>query len=529
MLKTAQMETTNNANQSGKITSGQHKSFWVASTDTQNFPTLTQNLETDVLVIGGGIAGLTTAYLLAKSGRQVVLVEDGQLGSGESGRTTAHLTAALDDRYYYIENVFGEKAAGLAAESHTAAIETIEEIVASENIDCHLRRVTGYLFSHPSDKPSHLEKEFAATQRAGLDTNLRQGIPGLNNGLRCIEFPNQGQFHIMKYLRGLARAISAAGGQIFTGTHATDIDSSGAKCNGYQVKAKHIVVATNSPVNDLVTMHTKQHPYRTYVIAGKVKKGTLPYALWWDTGDVQSKWVSEPYHYVRLEQYDEQYDLLIAGGEDHKTGQSAAEDIAEPQRYERLEAWTRAHFPDLEQIDYRWSGQVLEPVDSLGFMGKNPGDDNIYIITGDSGNGMTHTTIGALIITDLINGVKNKWADLYDPARITFRTAGDFLSEAGNMAAQYRDWVLPSDIKDADSLHPGEGGIITSGLRKLAVYRDDAGKLQAFSAVCPHLGCIVRWNKDEKSFDCPCHGSRFTCDGTVINGPALTNLDKTDL
>jgi glycine/D-amino acid oxidase-like deaminating enzyme/nitrite reductase/ring-hydroxylating ferredoxin subunit len=524
------MTTGNSNNTSGDITSGRHQSFWTESVEMPTFSKLTQDIQTDILIIGGGIAGLTTAYLLAKSGKKTTLVEDGQLASGESGRTTAHLTAALDDRYYYLENVFGEKAAALAAKSHSAAIDMIENIVSAEQIDCHFKRVTGYLFSHPSDKPSHLEKEFNATQKAGLKTNLREGVPNLqHNNYRCLEFPNQGQFHITKYLSGLAKSITALGGEIFTNSHATDISKSGAKVNGHTINARHIVVATNSPVNDIVTMHTKQHAYRTYVIALKVKKGMLPYSLWWDTGDAKSKWISEPYHYVRIEQYNEQYDLLILGGEDHKTGQADAEDIPEQQRYSRLESWGRQHFANLGEVAYKWSGQVLEPVDSLGFMGKNPGDDNIYIITGDSGNGMTHTTIGAMIISDLVNGIENRWADLYSPSRITFRTTGDFLTEAGNMAAQYRDWVLPSDIKDAETLGNGEGGIITSGFRKLAVYRDDSGNLQTFSAVCPHLGCIVGWNKDEKSFDCPCHGSRFTCDGTVINGPAIENLSKSDL
>ena len=523
------MKTTNHETATGDITSGTHESYWVASAKMQTFKPLSSAIETDVLIIGGGIAGLTTAYLLSKGGRQVTLIEDGQLGSGESGRTTAHLTAALDDRYYYLENVFGEKAAALAAESHTAAVDKIEQIVAAEKIDCHFRRVPGYLFSHPSDEPENLEKESEATQKAGLKTNLRDAVPGLKGAGRCLEFPNQGQFHLMKYLAGLAGAIVAAGGEIYTETHATDINRDGAKANGYTIKANSIVVATNSPINDLVTMHTKQHAYRTYVIAGKVAKGKLPPALWWDTGNAKSKWVSEPYHYARLEQLDDQHDLLIVGGEDHKTGQAEAEDITEAARYERLETWARKYFPELLGIEYRWSGQVLEPVDSLGFMGKNPGDENIYIITGDSGNGMTHTTIGAMIINDLINGAENRWADLYSPARITLGTTGDYLSEVGNMAAQYSDWILPSHVKDADALRNGKGGIVSSGLRKLAVYRDEEGVLHSYSAVCPHLGCIVRWNADEKSFDCPCHGSRFTCGGVVINGPAMVNLRHADI
>lgn len=520
------MMKTPNKSDHGSITSGEKLPFWIDSAPLLAYGKLQNDIETEVLVIGGGIAGLTTAYLLSRSGKQVTLVEDGLLGSGETGRTTAHLTCALDDRYYYLEETFGAESAKLAAESHQAAIRLIEEIVQHENIDCSFRPVDGYLFSHPSDDPENLEKELDATQKTNLETAMVNSTPGIANGnsLRSIHFPNQAQFHILYYLEGLAQAIVRNGGFIYTETQAENITREGAKANGHQISARHIVVATNSPINDMVTMHTKQHAYRTYVIGCKVKKGTLPYALWWDTGDNRSRWVAKPYHYVRLEPFDENYDLLISGGEDHKTGQADAENIPETQRYELLENWTKQHFPEAGDISYRWSGQVMEPIDGLGYMGKNPGDDNIYIITGDSGNGMTHTTIGAMIINDSIQGIENKWEKLYDPSRITLKATVDYLKEVGNMAAQYADWITPSDVKSMDELRPGEGGVLTSGVKKIALYRDHEKHLHAYSAVCPHLGCIVQWNNDEKTFDCPCHGSRFSCDGNVINGPAQSGL-----
>jgi len=511
------------------ITSGENVSFWVDSTPIISFNKPNQDITTEVLIIGGGIAGLTTAYKLLKAGKKVVLVEDGFIGSGESGRTTAHLTSSLDDRYYFLADTFGEENAKLAAESHAAAIDEIEKIVTTLNIDCSFKRVNGYLFLHPTDKEENLNKEFEATQKAGLRTSILKGIPCLANGenQRCLAFSNQAQFHILHYLKGLADAIISLGGIIYTETHAENITKKGAEVNGYTFSADHIVVATNTPINDTLTMHTKQHAYRSYVIGGKVPKGQLPYSLWWDTGDQESKWVSQPYHYVRVESFDDKYDLLIAGGEDHKTGQEDEEDITQSERYDRLEAWTRNYFPMLENdLTYRWSGQVMEPVDSLGFMGKNPGDDNIYIITGDSGNGMTHTTIGAMIICDSIMGIKNKWEDLYSPSRITLKTVGDFVKEAGNMASQYLDWIKGSDLKNTADLPAGEGAVLSSGLKKIAVYRDYDNTLKAFSAVCPHLGCIVQWNDDEKSFDCPCHGSRFDTEGTVMNGPSATDLPK---
>lgn len=507
-------------------TSGNNLSFWLDQQQIIAYEALSESIQTEVLIIGGGIAGLTTAYLLLQSGKKVTVIEDGFIGSGESGRTTAHLSCALDDRYYFLEETFGKQSAALAAESHMAAIKMIADIVKNGNIDCNFKWVDGYLFLDPTDQNENLLRELTASQAAGINTMLVHGTPGLSDALTSIQFPQQAQFHIIKYLRGLCSSIVAMGGKIYTETRGEQITKYGATGNGFDIKADHIVVATNTPVNDVLTMHTKQAAYRTYVIAAKVRKGALPDALWWDTGNADSRWVSQPYHYVRLEEFDDDYDLLISGGEDHKTGQADEEHIPEQDRYFNLENWTRTQFPAMQNIAYYWSGQVMKPVDSLGFMGKNPGDDNIYIITGDSGNGMTHTTIGAMIINDLINGVVSPWQDLYSPSRITLNTAKDFVSEAANMAAQYFDWFSPADFENAEALQKGQGGIIKSGLSKIAVYRDEDSILHTYCAECPHLGCIVNWNDDEKSFDCPCHGSRFSCNGTVINGPSKKDLKK---
>ena len=513
----------------GTVTSGKNVSCWFTSDiKPLAFEKLNENIDTDILVIGGGIAGLTTAYCLAKEGKKVVLVEDGFIGSGETGRTTAHLTCALDDHYFELEKTFSKATAKLAAESHMAAIDWIENTVKHHEIDCHFKRVNGYLFLHPSDTKETLEKEFEATKRVGVSTEMLNSVPSVADVevQESIKFSNQAQFHILLYLNGLADAFIKLGGKIYTETRAADITDKGTTANGFDVKANHIVVATNTPINDWVTMHTKQWPYRTYAIAVKVAKGRLPYSLWWDTGDLNSKWIIKPYHYVRLEEFDEAYDLLIAGGEDHRTGQADEENIKEEERYALLEIWTRKHFPDIENVVFKWSGQVIEPLDSLAYLGKNPGDDNIYIITGDSGNGMTHGTLGGMIITDLITGKENPWTEIYSPSRITLNTTGDYLSEVGNMVAQFADWFTPENIKEVTDLKLDEGGIITSGLKKVAVYRDKYNILHSSSAVCPHLGGILQWNADEKTFDCPLHGSRFTTDGKVINGPASSDLDK---
>jgi len=516
-------------NENGKITSGEHLPVWFSSpVPNMDYGKLDHNIDTDILVIGGGIAGLTTAYCLAKEGRKVVLVEDGFIGSGETGRTTAHLTCALDDRYYELEKKFDVQTSKLAAESHSAAIAWIKETVKQNNIECHFKTVDGYLFLDPTDKKENLQLELEATQRAGLKTELLKQVPSLQAepGKSCIRFPQQGQFHILLYLKGLADAFIKAGGKIFTESKAENISKEGATANEFTIKANHIVVATNTPVNDWVVMHTKQWPYRTYVIAATVPKGKLPYALWWDTGNQDSKWITKPYHYVRLEEYNDEYDVLISGGEDHRTGQADTEQINEEDRYIALDAWTRLHFPDIGSILYQWSGQVMEPIDSLAYIGKNPGDDNIYIITGDSGNGMTHGTLGGLIIKDIITGKENPWIDMYNPSRISLNAAGDYVHETVNMLAQYTDWLTPEEIKQTDEIAPGQGGIISSEMKKLAVYRDEENHLHICSAVCPHLGAILQWNADERTFDCPLHGSRYTKLGKLINGPAISDLKE---
>jgi nitrite reductase/ring-hydroxylating ferredoxin subunit len=268
-------------------------------------------------------------------------------------------------------------------------------------------------------------------------------------------------------------------------------------------------------------MHTKQAPYRTFVVAGLIPKGAVPRILFWDTLD--------PYHYIRTQPRDGDpaNDWLIVGGEDHKTGHH--DDASE--RFARLEAWTRERFP-VTTFELRWSGQVLEPVDYMGFIGRDPTQENVYIATGDSGQGMTHGTIAGILISDLILGRANPWEKLYDPGRktLSFDSAKMFLEENLDVAAKLTE-LLPigGDVPGAEEIPAGEGAILQRGMKKIAAYRDEGGQLHQCLANCTHLGCIVHWNSEEKSWDCPCHGSRFSPTGEqVLNGPALTGLKPLD-
>jgi glycine/D-amino acid oxidase-like deaminating enzyme/nitrite reductase/ring-hydroxylating ferredoxin subunit len=501
-------------------------SVWMDTAEVPVESPLTERITADVCIVGAGIAGMSTAYLLAREGKSVVVLDDGPIGGGMTQRTTAHLVNALDDRFFELERLHGEEGARFAAESHTAAINAIEAIVAQESIECEFERLDGYLFVPPHDSKKILDDELAAVHRAGLtDVEKVERVPwdSYDTG-PALRFPNQAQFHPLKYLAGLAKAIKEKGGRIYTQTHAKEIEG-GKKARveavgGGVVTADAVVVATNTPINDLIAIHTKQAPYQTYVIGARIPRGSVKRALYWDTPD--------PYHYIRIESVGkgaDAHDVLIVGGEDHKTGQK--DDAGK--RFAALERWTRRRFPMVESIEYRWSGEVMEPVDGLAFIGRNPMDsDNVFMATGDSGNGMTHGTIAGILLTDLILERKNEWESLYDPSRITLRALPEFAKENLNVAVQYTDLILAGDVESVDEIKPNSGAVISRGLSKVAVYRDGDGVIHERSAVCRHLGCIVNWNSLEISWDCPCHGSRYDALGHVIQGPANSDLAEVD-
>jgi glycine/D-amino acid oxidase-like deaminating enzyme/nitrite reductase/ring-hydroxylating ferredoxin subunit len=487
-----------------------------------DFHPLGHDIEVDVCVIGAGIAGLTTAYLLLKEGKSVIVIDrEARLGLHETGLTSAQLSNAFDDRYFEVQRIHGNEGARLIAESHTEAINEIENIIKAENIDCDFQRLSGYLFCGPEHDLEYLKKEIQATREAGLqDVELLSRAPThLFDTGECIHFPNQGQFHPVKYIAGLAKAILKAGGHIYTETQASEVKS-GDTCvvktdTDREIICKSVVAATNVPFLDRVVMHTKQAPYRTYIVCVELPKGSMQPMHIWDTSD--------PYHYIRLIQDPSwKSDILLVGGEDHRVGQEEDPES----RYANIKNWIRDRL-DIEPLMVsQWSGQVIEPFDYVAYIGKNPGDKNVYIITGDSGQGLTHSTIGGMIIRDLIMGRENAWAKLYDPSRKSLKAISEYMRENMKSTAPYRDWLSAGDVDAIEKIPLGEGAIVRDGVKKLAVYRDQYGHPSIFSAKCPHLGCVVRWNSSEKTWDCPCHGSRFHCQGEVINGPAPRGLDR---
>lgn len=493
--------------------------IWTADTRMPDYPPLQEDARADVCVVGAGIAGLSSAYLLSREGLSVIVLDDGPVAGGNTQMTTAHLSNVIDDRYEVVERLHGEEGARLTAASHSAAIDRIETIVRTERIDCDFIRLDGYLFLPPDGDQTLLDRELAAARRSGLDVARVSRAPfGPFDTGPCLRFPRQGQIHPLKYLAGVARALTAAGGRIFCATHADRIeggDTARVQAAGHEVVARAVVVATNTPINDRLVIHTKQTAHITYAIGARVPRGSVPSALCWDTED--------PYHYLRQAPHpvDAAQEILIVGGEDHKTGRSG--DALS--RHHRLEEWARVRFPQMGAVEFAWSGQVMETIDGLAFIGRNPADStNVFIATGDSGMGMTHGTIAGILLTDLIMERGNPWTVLYDPSRKTLRAAGTFAKETLDMAARYAGWAAPGDAASVEEVAPGSGAVIWRGLSRVAAYRDGEGVLHERSAVCPHLGCVVQWNASAKTWDCPCHGSRFDCRGDVINGPANTPL-----
>ncbi|KLJ01664.1 FAD-dependent oxidoreductase [Luteimonas sp. FCS-9] len=464
--------------------------------------------EQDVVVVGAGVAGLTAAVQLARAGRDVLIVERDDVGAGETLRTTAHLASALDDRFFNLARHHGEAGARLAAASHAAAIDWIEAM-ARDGIDCDFRRVSGYLFPHDEDV-SDIEREYDAARQAGLDVERLPGLDALPAlGGPVLRFAGQARVDIGRYMQGLAEEARVAGCRF----HRAEVDrvEGGDRptltLGERTLQARAVVVATNVPFHPTGATFHKQAPYRSFVVAGEIAADAVPDGLYWDDAD--------PYHYVRLHARRDGTWMLIVGGADHKTGQDD-----DPEVYARLQAWARARFPGLGTFTHAWSGQVLEPADGLAFLGADPANENVYLVTGDSGNGITHGTLGGLLIADLIQGRDNPWIELYDPGRKPFRSGGAWMRENANAALQFRDWIKPADAAAPDDIARGTGAVLRRGLRRVAVYRAGDDSLHAHDARCPHMGCVVRWSTEEKSWDCPCHGSRFDArTGAILNGP----------
>jgi glycine/D-amino acid oxidase-like deaminating enzyme/nitrite reductase/ring-hydroxylating ferredoxin subunit len=474
----------------------------------------------DVVVIGSGIAGISTAYELAVKNQRVVIIDRGNIAGGITARTSAHLAPLCDDLTSAMIKLRGEDLSRAFYESQAAAIDRIEEIQDRENIPCDFRRLDGYLFQALNSDSKTIDDELDAVRKVGSPVDRLVGIPLAGcDKQHALRYPRQATFHPLKYLKGLAALIEAKGGTFYSGTVVLDIKETkdGAvtvKTDRGTVTAKAAVIATNSPINDTFALHTKMSPYRTYAMAFTIPRGAIQDALYWDTLD--------PYHYVRLQPGKGRNDHLIVGGADHKSGEADDADL----RFEALEAWARNLIPAMKDETHRWSGQVLDTIDYAAFIGRNPGNENIYIHTGDSGQGMTHGVVGGLINSALIAGENPKWQEVYAPNRKTSAAISNYLRENLTAVKNFAEYLAPGELKSLAEIKPGHGAIVRDGLTKIAAYRDNEGVLHARSAACSHIGCHLHWNSFEVCWDCPCHGSQFAMDGTALNAPAISPLSE---
>jgi glycine/D-amino acid oxidase-like deaminating enzyme/nitrite reductase/ring-hydroxylating ferredoxin subunit len=497
---------------------GHTDSLWRATRQLGGFAPLAGSLDVDVAIVGGGISGITAAVLLCRAGKRVALLERDTIASGETGNTTSHLTEAVDARYRTLMKDFGEENARLVAQSSRDAIDWIESIVREAGIDCGFARVPGYLYTERKQDLEWLASELDAARRAGGEVQWMDTVPLPFRTEGAVRWDNQGQLHATAYLDGLLKEAITHGLQVFENTRVVGVHED-APCrvetDRGTVRAADVFVAANVPVNNRVLLHTKVAAYRSYAIAADVPPEFVN-GLFWDTDD--------PYHYTRAQTIGSK-SYLIVGGEDHKTGEATDTDNC----FDRLIAYTVERFGGLSP-EFRWSGQIIEPVDGLPYIGRNAVAQRVFVSTGYAGNGMTFGTLAGMIVSDLMLGHANPYATLYDATRVKpIASAVDYVTENVGFPVHLitdRLTSLNTEDRPVQSLKAGEGGVFNSDEGKLAVCRDRNGVVHACSAVCTHLGCDVAWNGAEQTWDCPCHGSRFSPDGSVINGPAVSDLRK---
>lgn len=495
------------------------QSAWMTDVERPRFPALDRDLTVDVAVIGGGITGVTTAFLLKQAGLSVALLERYRCGDSETGHTTAHLTIVTDKRIHEIAAQFGEDVAHAVLDAGGAAIDEIERNVKEQEIACDFARVPGYLHAPWDDEEnrehSRLRRDHELAERFGCSTTLLETVPLANRfGVR---FPNQALFHPLKYLAELTRRAAGGGCRIFEDTNVDSVDQgSTLHCSGGRVTCRYLVLATHVPLQGKTSLlpalglQTRLAAYSSYVVGARLRDPIASPGLWWDTSD--------PYYYLRLESRGDAH-TAVFGGEDHKTGQ--LDDTSKP--FHALAERLKRIAPGAA-INYRWSGQVVETNDGLPLIGET--SERQFVATGFAGNGMTFGTLSGLMIRDAVIGRSNPWKDVFEPSRIQLRGGTwRYLTENSDYPRYYaQDRLMPADVDSLADVPAGSGRIVTLSGEKVAAYRDPHGNLTCVSPICTHMGCIVHWNRAERTWDCPCHGARYSPDGKVIAGPAESPL-----
>ncbi|HEX8710181.1 MAG TPA: FAD-dependent oxidoreductase [Pyrinomonadaceae bacterium] len=509
------------AERDGDELPGKPVSLWLATTPRTGFPALADNVSVDVAILGGGIAGITAAVLLKKSGMSVAVIEAKRIAESVTGNTTAKLTSQHGLIYDQLISDFGTDGAQAYADAQEAAIARVAALVDEYRIDCDFRRTSAYVYTEAEDEVQRITDEVEAATRLGLPAAYVETTPLPFDVKAAVEFTNQARFHPRKYLLALVETLPGGGSHVFEETRALDIEEGEpctVKTDRGTLKARHVILATHFPFYDHALYFTRMHPKRSYVLGCRLN-GAPPEGMYITPGDVTRSFRSNP--------ADDGGEIWMVGGENHKTGQGG--DTSE--RYRRLEVYARERF-DVASIEYRWSTQDYTTVDRVPYIGKStPASKYIYVATGFGGWGMTNSTVSAMILSDLIAGRENPWSELFSPNRFKpVASAKDFVVENVDVAKHFfGDRMGTPEAENAFDLVTGEGRVVEIEGERVALYKDEQGQVHSVSPVCTHLKCIVGWNNAEKSWDCPCHGSRFNYDGTVIQGPANEDLARVEL
>jgi glycine/D-amino acid oxidase-like deaminating enzyme/nitrite reductase/ring-hydroxylating ferredoxin subunit len=492
-------------------------SMWIDTAPDRGFPPLDRPLSVDVAVLGGGIVGISTALLLKRAGLTVAVVEADRVGGGVTGHTTAKLSSLHGLTYDGLSSNFGDDGARAYGEANQAGIERVAQWVEQEGIDCDFRRKPNYTYVTSRDRLGDIEKEVEAAQRAGLPASYTEEADLPYPIAGAVRFDEQAEFHPRRFLLGLAELIPGDGSHVFEGTRATGVSEgrpSRVDTTGPPLTAGHVVVATHFPFLDRGLYFARIHPERSYALGVRVR-GATPQGMYLSADQPTRSIRSHPVAGG---------EMLIVGGEGHKTGQGG-DTLA---RYQALERFAREHW-EVESIEYQWASQDNESVDHVPYVGKlAPHSKRLYTATGFKKWGLAQGVAAGMILEDLILGRKNPWAGLYDPGRMKpLASAKDLVKENANVAGRFvGDKLTKRGGRDATELAPGEADIAQLDGEKVAAFRDEDGTLHAVSPVCTHLGCQVNWNSGDRSWDCPCHGSRFSPDGEILHGPAVRPLER---